>query len=78
MFNHIIEETCAVWGVTERALRGSGRQRVLAWARQEAYTRLRDESPLSYPEIGRIFDRDHTTIIKGERACRRRIKEGLH
>jgi len=73
----IIRETCDRWGVTEEDLRSASRVSHLARARQEAYTRLRDETVLSYSAIGNLFDRHHTTIIYGERACRNRVREGL-
>lgn len=39
----------------------------VAKARQEAMRLIRDVTGLSYPQIGRIFDRDHTTALH---ACR--------
>lgn len=72
----IIEDTCRVWGVDEDDLRGPSRRIFVAWPRQWAYCRLRDETPLSYPEIARIFDRDHSTVVKGEQAFRRRLQNG--
>jgi chromosomal replication initiation ATPase DnaA len=72
----IIEDACMVWGVDEEHLRGPSRHLSVAWARQWAYCRLRDETPLSYPDIGRIFDRDHSTVVKGEQAFRRRLQNG--
>ena len=78
MIRAIIEETCARWGVTEDDLRGPARRRHIAWARQEAFARLIDETPLSTSAIAEIFDRDHSTVVKGEQACRQRIQQGVH
>jgi len=53
-------------------LRGHSRLRTLAQARQQAYRMCRDKG-FSYPEIGRFFgNRDHTTVIYGIDADRRR------
>jgi chromosomal replication initiator protein len=76
MIQRIIDETCARWGVTEEDLRSPRRTTRFAWARQEAFTRLRDETPLSFPDIAAIFDRDHSTVVKGVSAFRNRIKKG--
>jgi chromosomal replication initiation ATPase DnaA len=76
MIRHIIEETCARWGVTEDDLYSPDRTRHVAWARAEAFARMIDESPLSYSAIGRIFDRDHSAVVKCSQAHRERIKKG--
>lgn len=75
--SQILKEVAQAHGVTVNDLRGESRFRHIAHARQEAYTRLRDETAMSYPAIARVMaKKDHTTIIHGERACRQRIKEG--
>lgn len=43
---------------------GSCRQKPLARARFDAWHRLRREG-LSYPQIGRMFGRDHSTVVYG-------------
>ena len=49
------------------------REKRFIYARHEAmYLVARDCSRLSYPRIGRMFDRDHTTIIFGIRAHAKR------
>ena len=77
MISHIIEETCAKWGVSEDDLYSQTRTRHIAWARAEAFTRMIDETPLSYCAIGRVFDRDHSAAIKCSQAHRERIKKGI-
>lgn len=71
----ILKEVARQYGLTINDLRGDNRCRHIAHPRQIAYVRLRDETNLSYPSIARIMgDRDHTTIIYGERVARARLK----
>lgn len=71
----ILKEVAREYGLTINDLRGDNRCRHIAHPRQMAYVRLRDETSLSYPAIGRILgNRDHTTILKGEQAARARLK----
>lgn len=51
------------------------RTRSIAWARQEAMYRMKEETTASYPQIGRIFDMDHTTIIHAVRAHKERLAQ---
>jgi chromosomal replication initiator protein len=44
-------------------MRARNRKVDLVRARQLAMWALRHKTMLSYPQIGRIFDRDHTTVI---------------
>jgi chromosomal replication initiator protein len=73
----ILREVAKEFDVSVNELRGSSRERHIARPRQIAYLRLRDETDLSYPVIARVMgDRDHTTIIDGINAVRRRLKQG--
>lgn len=72
----IIREVAAKYGRTVDELTGPLRWRSIAWARQEAMFRLRNETTLSYPDIGRRLNRDHTTILHGVRAHAKRMAEG--
>lgn len=72
----ILHEITARYGVTMEELRGRSRLSRCTMPRLIAYVRLRDETALSYPAIGRMMDRDHSTIIYGERVARARMKEG--
>ena len=53
-------------GVTPAQIMGNGRTADVTAARQLAYVKARAMG-LSYPEIGRAFGRDHTTIMHGVR-----------
>lgn len=57
---------CAT-GVSIAALRGRSRRQLPARARMLAMYLARELTPLSLPQIGLYFDRDHTTVLH---ACR--------
>lgn len=59
----IIQSTCLLFDITEAELKGGGRARGLIEARCHAVVRMRTELGLSTPSIGRILNRDHTSII---------------
>ena len=59
----IISEVCRFYSLAEDVLRGGQRNRNTAEARQVAMYMLRKMLNLSFPEIGREFDRDHTTAM---------------
>jgi hypothetical protein len=63
----ICKRVCERHGVTLDDLFSERKWQPLAQARQEAMRLIRDVTDLSYPQIGRIFDRDHTTVMH---ACR--------
>ena len=60
-------------------LRGPGKTRALAQARQIAMYLCRELTDLSLPKIGQTFGRDHTTVmyadkkVRGEMAQRREV-----
>jgi chromosomal replication initiation ATPase DnaA len=64
----IVEQVALEHGVTVLDIKGPWRN-VRFWrARHAAYYRLRTETSLSYPAIGRLIGgKDHTTILKGVR-----------
>jgi len=58
-----IAAIAAAHGVTVAAVRGRGRQPAVRRARREACYVLASRHPeLSFPAIGALLDRDHTTI----------------
>jgi chromosomal replication initiation ATPase DnaA len=63
----IIREVADRNGITVRQILGKNRSRHLAWPRHEAYALIRERLGYSYPRIGQIFNRDHTTVLYGER-----------
>lgn len=64
MWRQIIREVCEKHGITYIELCSKRRARTLVMARHEACYRLRNETTMSYPQIGqRIGGRDHTTAL---------------
>ena len=60
----IIEEVCKFYNIDNDALRGQGRTKDTALARQMAMYLIRRMTSLSLKEIGKEFDgRDHTTVM---------------
>lgn len=64
-------EYCERYGITLAEMKGTCRQRRFAVPRQEAMAEVRKRLGWSYPRIGRLFNKDHTTALW---ACR---KHGL-
>lgn len=58
-------------GLSIKALRSPRRTREIAHARQRAYLILHDAG-YSFPQIGRYFNRDHTTVMFGVKRERER------
>jgi chromosomal replication initiation ATPase DnaA len=69
----LVDEVCRARRITREELCGRGRTKAVASARRELWWRLRHHQELSfsYEEIGRLFDRDHATVISGVRAHER-------
>ena len=64
----IIAATAAQFGYTVEDLTGPDKSRAVSLARAVAMYAVRQITKLSYPAIGEVFNRDHSTIING---CRR-------
>lgn len=63
----IIEETGDWHGFSYVEMMSVGRQRALCNARFEAMWRCAAETTRSLPEIGRAFQKDHTSVLHGIR-----------
>ena len=60
-------------GLTLPEIMGADRRHHVAHARQEAFWVLRDTYPeMSLPAIGRMFGKDHTTVLHGIRQHEKR------
>ena len=59
----IISEVSRFYGIEETVLRGTLKNKSTAEARQIAMYLVRKMLNLSYPDIGREFGRDHTTVL---------------
>jgi hypothetical protein len=70
---HIQEVVAADFGLSSDEIRSNRKLPEQAHPRQVAMYLARELTPLSLPSIGRIFDRDHSTIVHGIRATKSRI-----
>ena len=59
----IIEETGKCYGIDVSDIMGSSRTKEVTIARQVSMYIIRNLTKLSLPEIGRVFGRDHSTVI---------------
>ena len=59
----ICREALEGTGVTLEDVLGHSRHKNVVIARHALMALVREETNLSYPQIGEIFNRDHTTII---------------
>ena len=64
------------WGVPVDSLVAEGRSQSVADARALAMWIVRRTFGYSYPELGRIFERDHTTCMSAVRKVERAITTG--
>ena len=60
---HVLSEVARAWHTTVEALILPGRPHDLTTARHAAAVLLRELLGLSYPRIGYLLDRDHSTIV---------------
>jgi chromosomal replication initiation ATPase DnaA len=58
----IVDETARGFGVTTADLLGSGKHRHVAMARCCAMALVRQSTGWSWPEMGRFFDRDESSV----------------
>lgn len=61
----VIGVACKTWGVTREELLGHKRPNRVAIARMAMYTLMRESTNCSFPELGLLLGRDHSTIQKG-------------
>ena len=74
----IVAEVALKHGLKMSDLTGPYRHKSIVKARHEAMWRVRDETNLSYPQIGRVLgNRDHTTVLHGVRKHGRVREAGL-
>jgi len=69
-FMDILRDVCKSQGVTRDEIFSRNRNKKLVMARAVIYDRIRKELGWSYPRIGKIFGRDHTTVLHGIRLAR--------
>ena len=72
----IMEVTAEYFNINVETLRGSGKKRAVAHARQLAMYLCRELTELSLPKIGDQFGgKDHTTVIYADRKIRKEMTE---
>ena len=71
----LIKTIGAIYGFSEDDLQSDSRARDLSHVRQEIMWEANKIHGRSFPDIGRVLNRDHTTILHGVRAHEERIKE---
>lgn len=71
----LLDEVCSRRGVTRDELCSRRRSRALSQARHELWCLILEhpDRHYSHNELGRLFERDHTTILSGVRTHRRRL-----
>ena len=72
----IIGQVCKFYNVDESVLRGTQKTKGTAEARQVAMYLIRKLTNLSLPDIGKEFDRDHSTVIYAIRKVETALKKG--
>ena len=74
----ILASVCEYTDVTMEMLLSNRRHPAISQARHVAFYFLHTQVKLSYPEIGRIFGKHHTSVMYGVRAVRGALdKEGV-
>ena len=68
----IIAQAAMESGIPVHVLTGGNRTRHVAHARQDAMLRIHEQTNFSLPQIGRMFGRDHTTVLYSIRTARAR------
>jgi chromosomal replication initiation ATPase DnaA len=63
----LLAERAADFQVTVSDLVGDSRKRAVAWPRQAIMAELYETGRYSLPAIGRLFNRDHSTVMHGVR-----------
>jgi len=76
-FEGIVRIVCDVYRVTPKQLLGRSRFQHLAEARQVAMTIVKKRGT-TYQEAGRMFDRDHGTVLHACRNIAARIETDRH
>lgn len=72
----IISEVCQKYGVTLNDIKSARRSQYLAIPRQEICYRLRRETGLSFPQMGKMLNRDHSTQLHSARKYEQRLANG--
>ena len=72
----IITQVCKFYSIDEAVIRGTQKNKGTAEARQVAMYLIRKLTNLSLPDIGKEFDRDHSTVLYAVRKVEMALKKG--
>ncbi len=61
------------YGVSKEDIKGKKRVKNITWARQVAIYLIREITELSFPDIGEIVDKDHSTVIYSNNLVAKKI-----
>jgi chromosomal replication initiation ATPase DnaA len=64
----VVAAFCKAFEVEEEGVMSASHARIFARPRQASMYFLYTEVEMSSPQIGRLFDRDHSTVVHGRRA----------
>lgn len=70
----ILDEVCRNRRVTPAALMGKRVPNALAWTRDEAAFVMRHRGEISWPQLGAIFGKHHSTLIAGKQKFIQRMR----
>jgi chromosomal replication initiator protein len=72
----IISQVCKFYSIDETVLRGSQKSKGIAEPRQMAMYLIRKLTNLSFPDIGKEFGKDHSTVLYNVRKVEMELKKG--
>lgn len=75
-WKQIIAEVADKHQVNPMEILSQRREKYIILARHEAVWRIRNETPLSFPQIGVRMNRDHSTLIHSVKMHEKRIAAG--
>ena len=73
--DYIIHVVSEEYGIPKDILLGKERKRIYSRPRQMVMYLLRNLTKRSYPAIGKVMGKDHTTVLHGVRAVERRASK---
>ncbi len=73
----IFTAVCRKYGVTRAELESTSRKKELTQPRHLCIYLIREVTGLSFPQIGKYFSRDHTTILASVKAIEKRCNDNL-
>lgn len=76
--SQITTAVCTAFNVEKTALLSPRRNADLPLARFAAYKLARDMTNYSLPTIGRVYHRDHTTVMHGLKRANKMLAENAH